>query len=142
MDTIWFPDLSTGSGPKYLRLVVAIQKAIEDRQISAGDRLPPVRDLAWQLKVTPGTVARAYSKLTDAGLLEAAVGRGTFVAEPDTARQYTPGATTQIKPVLAHQEGFTLTAVSANLLSAKSFPFQEPWQPEAGQIKAEWDIGL
>ena len=35
-----------------------------------------------------------------------------------------------------------LTAVSANLLSAKSFPFQEPWQPEAGQIKAEWDIGL
>jgi DNA-binding transcriptional MocR family regulator len=39
-----------------------------------------VREIAYQLSVTPGTVARAYSALVDAGLLEAVVGRGTFVA--------------------------------------------------------------
>ncbi len=43
-------------------------------------RLPTVRDLAWKLGVTPGTVARAYQIATQEGLLEAAVGRGTFVS--------------------------------------------------------------
>lgn len=33
----------------------------------------------------PGTVARAYTILTDEGLLEAEVGRGTFVAPPQAA---------------------------------------------------------
>ena len=42
--------------------------------------MPPVRDLAWALKVTPGTVARAYQIATQEGLLQATVGRGTFVA--------------------------------------------------------------
>jgi len=47
-----------------------------------GRKLPPVRDLAWQLGITPGTVARAYQMGTDEGLLEATVGRGTFVKGP------------------------------------------------------------
>lgn len=82
MNTIWFPDLSVADGPKYLALSDAIRGAIVSEQLAGGERLPPVRELGWQLKVTPGTVARAYTKLTDEGLLEAAVGRGTFVAEP------------------------------------------------------------
>lgn len=81
MNTIWFPDLSNTDGPKYLALTEAIRKAIVSTQLKTGEKLPPVRELGWQLKVTPGTVARAYSKLTDEGLLNAAVGRGTFVAK-------------------------------------------------------------
>jgi DNA-binding transcriptional MocR family regulator len=50
--------------------------------IQIGEKLPPVRELAWQLKITPGTVARAYTVLTDSGVLQAEVGRGTFVADP------------------------------------------------------------
>ncbi len=84
MNTIWFPDLSTSDGPKYLTLTDAIRTAIVSEQLEVGERLPPVRELGWQLKVTPGTVARAYTKLTDEGLLEAAVGRGTFVAQAKT----------------------------------------------------------
>ncbi len=84
MNTIWFPDLSAPDGPKYLTLTDAIRTAIVSEQLEVGERLPPVRELGWQLKVTPGTVARAYTKLTDEGLLEAAVGRGTFVAQPKT----------------------------------------------------------
>jgi len=58
----------------------AIQSAIRSGDLSAGDRLPPVRELAWSLGITPGTVARAYTLLTDAGHAVAEVGRGTYVA--------------------------------------------------------------
>ncbi|WP_292285889.1 PLP-dependent aminotransferase family protein [Marivita sp.] len=69
-----------GSGPKYRRVADAIQSAIRSGDLAAGDRLPPVRELAWSLGITPGTVARAYTVLTDAGHAVAEVGRGTFVA--------------------------------------------------------------
>ena len=66
-------------GPKYRRLYDALDRAIRSGMLRPGARLPPVRELAWQLKITPGTVARAYQLATDDGLLEATVGRGTFV---------------------------------------------------------------
>lgn len=80
MGTIWPPDLTQSTGPKYLALVHALREAIAAKDLLPGDRLPPVRDLAWDMKITPGTVARAYRRATDDGLLDAAVGRGTFVA--------------------------------------------------------------
>ncbi len=83
MDTIWSPDLLDGQGPKYKAVMHAIRDRIAARLLAPGDKLPPVRDLAWALGITPGTVARAYTLLTDDGTLTAAVGRGTFVAQPD-----------------------------------------------------------
>ncbi|KIT14656.1 PLP-dependent aminotransferase family protein [Jannaschia aquimarina] len=68
--------------PKYVVLEGAVRAAIERGRLTPGTRLPPVRDLAWRVGVTPGTVARVYRSLTEEGVLEAAVGRGTFVAEP------------------------------------------------------------
>ncbi|MBC7142498.1 MAG: GntR family transcriptional regulator, partial [Rhodobacteraceae bacterium] len=79
-DTIWQPDLSRFDGPKYLALTRALREAVRTGGLEKGARLPPVRDLAWRLGMTPGTVARAYQIMTQEGLLEAAVGRGTFVA--------------------------------------------------------------
>lgn len=79
-DTIWLPDLSSFDGPKYLALTRALREAVRTGGLEKGERLPPVRDLAWRLGMTPGTVARAYQIVTQEGLLEAAVGRGTFVA--------------------------------------------------------------
>lgn len=80
-DTInWCPDLSRAEGPKYLALMRALREAIRSGELGQGAQLPTVRDLAWQLKMTPGTVARAYSLATQEGLLAATVGRGTFVA--------------------------------------------------------------
>lgn len=79
-------DLSSSTGPKYLVLSEAIRGAIGNGRLSPGDRLPPVRELAYQLGVTPGTVARAYQRLTDAGALSAQVGRGTFVAAGEPGR--------------------------------------------------------
>ncbi len=83
MNTIWQPDLQHTTGPKYKAVVEAIRNAIASDILQPDEKLPPVRDLAWRLGITPGTVARAYTILTDDGTLVAGVGRGTFVARPD-----------------------------------------------------------
>lgn len=80
MTTIWRPDLTQFDGPKYLALSHALREAVRCGELPEGSRLPPVRELAWSLSITPGTVARAYQIVTQDGLLEATVGRGTFVA--------------------------------------------------------------
>ncbi|MDT0681522.1 PLP-dependent aminotransferase family protein [Roseicyclus sp. F158] len=69
-----------GRGPKYLALADAIRERIETGALTPEAKLPPVRELAWQLGITPGTVSRAYSALTEEGRLVARVGSGTFVA--------------------------------------------------------------
>ena len=82
--TIWTPDLTHFPGPKYLALSRALREAVRAGTLAEGSQLPTVRDLAWALGVTPGTVSRAYALATQEGLLAATVGRGTFVA----AREY------------------------------------------------------
>lgn len=84
MDTIWTPDISKHEGPKYRAVADALRAGIADGTFSPGEKLPPVRELAWRLQITPGTVARAYTNLIDVGVLEAGVGRGTFVAKSNT----------------------------------------------------------
>ncbi len=79
-DTSWRPDLTQYPGPKYLGLSRALREAIRGGALAPGQQLPTVRDLAWRLHLTPGTVARAYQLATQEGLLDATVGRGTFVA--------------------------------------------------------------
>ena len=85
MDTISKFYEAAAPAPKYRMLAQAIRDAIAHNALSAGDRLPPVRDLAWHLGITPGTVARAYTVLTDDKVLTAEVGRGTFVSLPNSA---------------------------------------------------------
>ncbi|WP_151717438.1 aminotransferase-like domain-containing protein [Gemmobacter serpentinus] len=79
-DTRWLPDLAQFPGPKYLALTRALRDSIRAGELPPGSQLPTVRDLAWDLHVTPGTVSRAYQLATQEGLLAATVGRGTFVA--------------------------------------------------------------
>jgi DNA-binding transcriptional MocR family regulator len=79
--TIWQPDLTGRSGPRYRQIVEALAADIAATQLRPGDRLPAQRDLAWRLKVTVGTVSRAYSEAERRGLVSGEVGRGTFVRE-------------------------------------------------------------
>ena len=60
MDTMWLPVLVTGEGPKYLALTRALRDAVRSGELKQGAQLPTVRELAYQLSVTPGTVSRAY----------------------------------------------------------------------------------
>ncbi|QIE44385.1 PLP-dependent aminotransferase family protein [Pseudohalocynthiibacter aestuariivivens] len=79
IDTIGLPDFAGKSDPKYIVLIQSIREAIRSGRLKPGTKMPPVRELAWEFGITPGTVARAYKLATDEGLVEAAVGRGTFV---------------------------------------------------------------
>ncbi|MGX8013918.1 aminotransferase-like domain-containing protein [Mesorhizobium sp. ORM8.1] len=77
--TNWLPDLSSGSGPLYQRLADSIESDIDKGVIDAGAKLPPQRDLAYDIGTTVGTVGRAYQLLRERGLVSGEVGRGTYV---------------------------------------------------------------
>lgn len=78
----WQPDLEGQGGPKFRVLATALREAARSGQLVPGTRLPPMRDLAWRLKVTTGTVARAYQVAASEGVIESHVGRGSFIAVP------------------------------------------------------------
>ena len=66
--------------PIYLQIKYQLAHLITSGRLQEGERLPTVRSVAERLDVNPGTVAQAYRELQQQGLLEAAPGRGTFVA--------------------------------------------------------------
>ncbi|MGE0280633.1 MAG: PLP-dependent aminotransferase family protein [Rhizobiaceae bacterium] len=89
--TNWIPTLSNGdAGPLYQRLADSIEAAIDAGSMPAGVKLPPQRDLAFDLKTTVGTVGRAYSLLRERGLVSGEVGRGTYVLARQSAGQFAP----------------------------------------------------
>lgn len=79
--------LSNGQGVKYKRISDAIGNLIHSGQIEAGRKLPPHRVLSEQLKVTVGTISRAYGELERLGLVASRVGDGTFVSKRGVDRR-------------------------------------------------------
>jgi DNA-binding transcriptional MocR family regulator len=75
----WVADVSAGSGPRYLAIANAIGAAMDRGALAPGDRLPPHRTLAVALGVDLTTVTRAYAEARKRGLLDSAVGSGTFI---------------------------------------------------------------
>ena len=53
--------------------------------LARGERLPSVRQLASDLQVAPGTVAKAYRALEAEGLVVSRAGSGTRVSEDASA---------------------------------------------------------
>jgi DNA-binding transcriptional MocR family regulator len=79
---IWLPRLVAHGGPRFLQIADALQAAVVDGSLKAGDRLPPQRQLAAQLKVDLTTITRAYDEARRRNLLEGRGARGTYVAAP------------------------------------------------------------
>src|SRR3569833_2557130 len=95
------PELDSASDmPIYRQLGQYVQRLIGNGELQAGDRLPPTRELAGQLGLNRTTISAAYEWLESEGLIEGAVGRGSFVrgsATPNRAavdwnRLLTPSA--------------------------------------------------
>ncbi|ROM76102.1 GntR family transcriptional regulator [Pseudomonas brassicacearum] len=76
---MWVPQLSELNQPMYLSIADALARDISNGVLSAGDRLPTLRELASTLNVTPGTISRAYSEAHRRRLVQGEVGRGTYV---------------------------------------------------------------
>jgi GntR family transcriptional regulator/MocR family aminotransferase len=110
--------LDPDGGDLTSRLYRELRQAVRDGRLRPGDRLPPTRELATQLKLSRGTVATAYERLVAEGFLVARVGAGTFVAldVPATGSRGQP-RTGAVRP-----RG-SWTALPAPVSSAGSAPY-------------------
>lgn len=76
-----------GAGAIGVRTVASTAATmIRSGELAEGTRLPPVRQLAADLGISPTTVAAAWSQLAGLGLVAAHGRRGTFVATPPRRR--------------------------------------------------------
>jgi GntR family transcriptional regulator len=69
------------SKPLYQQLIDQVKFAVASGRVKAGDRLPPIRDAAVQLRMNRNTVARVYAELEREGILYTRAGQGCFVSD-------------------------------------------------------------
>src|SRR5260370_20217754 len=67
--------------PIWKHIEEGMRRLIALGALRPGAPVPSMRDLARDLRVNPNTVARAYQRLTEAGVLAVRRGEGTFVAD-------------------------------------------------------------
>jgi GntR family transcriptional regulator len=73
--------------PIYAQLERGLRAAIAAGRLGPGDQLPTVRQLAVDLSVNANTVARVYTDLERAGVIDTRRGVGSFIsATPAQAR--------------------------------------------------------
>ena len=82
----WVPTISELSGPRYHRIVEAMEADIAAGRLVRGQQLPTQRALAKALGIDLTTVTRAYTEARRRGILEARVGQGSFVSETSARR--------------------------------------------------------
>lgn len=104
------------------QLIMAVEQSIHDRQLLPGNRLPSVRRLATQLGISTFTVADAYTRLTQSGLLLARPGDGYYVSSQEAApRPLSPPAPTPDW-----------------LMDHRIVPTPEQIQPGTGWLPPDW----
>jgi GntR family transcriptional regulator len=69
------------AAPIWRQIEQGVQRLVASRALEAGSAVPSVRELSRQLRVNPATVAKAYQRLADLGVLAVRRGEGTFVAD-------------------------------------------------------------
>lgn len=103
------PTITVRSGPvpPYEQIRAQVEALINGGLLAAGHRLPPIRQLAADLGLATGTVARAYQELEAAGLVTTRRAAGTVVA----ARAPEPPADRR-GPLAQAAHGYTTTALT------------------------------
>jgi GntR family transcriptional regulator len=107
--------------PIYAQLERGLRAAIASGRLQPGDQLPTVRELAVDLRVNANTVARVYSELERAGVLETRRGVGSFVsatpAQARSPREHERRLRALVTKFLAEASatGFTLEEIAAEL---------------------------
>jgi GntR family transcriptional regulator len=92
--------------PPYEQIRVQLAELIQHGVLTPGSRLPPVRQLASDLGLATGTVARAYRELEGAALVVSRRGGGTRVAVPPAPS--TPGERDEL--LAAQAEAYVVAA--------------------------------
>jgi GntR family transcriptional regulator len=89
-----------------------------------GAPVPSVRDLARELRVNPATVAKAYQRLTEAGVFVVRRGDGTYVAAAPPAK----GRTERIRVLREAAERYASAAATIGVGEAEA----------ASELAAAW----
>ncbi|MBM7587698.1 GntR family transcriptional regulator [Bacillus pakistanensis] len=69
--------------PLYVQIENQIKQKILEGSLKSGDRLPSMRVLAKNLKISLITTKKAYENLEKEGYLKTIVGKGTFVIQKE-----------------------------------------------------------
>ena len=73
--------------PIYRQIMEQIRDQIISGQLTIGQQMPSVRQLAEELAVNQNTVLKVYGELCREGLLKMERGSGTFIADVSSARR-------------------------------------------------------
>jgi len=93
--------INTGSTePIYRQLVEQVRRRVAGGQLTAGQELPSVRELAQALAVHPMTISKAYSLLEAEGLLERRRGLAMRVAPQFSRAQSSASRVELLRPTL------------------------------------------
>lgn len=80
-------EIDSGSPvPPYEQIRSQVATMVSTGVLPVGHRLPPIRQLAADLELSNGTVARAYRELERDGWVETQGRKGTLVQEPPTGQ--------------------------------------------------------
>ena len=112
--------------PLYAQLERSIRFAIATDKLRVGEQLPTVRQLAVDLRINANTVAKVYTELERAGIVETRRGVGTFVnARPAEALLSRRDREKQLRELADHfiaetgTRGFSLDDVIEHLHSRR-----------------------
>lgn len=99
------------------QLFEQISLGIATDDLTSGERLPSVRELARRLKIHPNTVSSAYQELAEKGLVEVRKGSGVYVRENAKHENGRPSLATLLTRFLAEalEAGFTPVDVQNSL---------------------------
>jgi len=139
--SVWMPRLAECNGAPFERLAAALTEDIASGVISADDRLPAHRDLAWRLKIGVGTVTKAYASLERRGLVRSVRGRGMFVkgATLSMADTIDLGVNTPPQVFTDRLLSATLTRLAKRLDAGSFSAYAEPGgRLEHRRLAARW----
>ncbi len=122
------------SSPIWRQIEEGIRRLVLSRALPVGEAVPSVRDLARDLRVNPATVAKAYQRLADEGILITRRGEGTFVSESAPALR-----TRDRKPMLleAAMRYASLSLSSGASLDEAEEALGRAWKQLDGKAKEE-----
>jgi GntR family transcriptional regulator len=70
----------------YKQVTDQIKDAIATQQLKPNDKLPSIREMSAELKISAITIKRAYADLENGGYIVTRSGLGSFVSDIDEAK--------------------------------------------------------
>ena len=83
--------------PKYIQIADNIKNLINSKVIKDGDKLPPIRVLAKELKVNNVTIVSCYDKLVSEGYAYQKMGSGTYAKKREITDYFKKEYSKEIK---------------------------------------------